>query len=75
MVAVYSLLLISVYNASVFSDINPVPPYFFHLRSFLWKEPMTVKVRKTIIDQNLGYISFCFEVRAHLDHLFAKLLK
>ena len=75
MVAVYSLLLSSVYNASVFSDINPVPLYFFHLRSFLWKELMTDKVRKTIIDQNLGYISFSFEVRAHLDNLFAKLLK
>ena len=29
MVAVYALLLSSVYNASDFSDINPVPPYFF----------------------------------------------
>ena len=44
---------------------------FFHLESFLWKRPMTVEVRKKIIDQILGYISFCIEIRAHLGHLFA----
>ena len=46
MVAASSLLLSSAYKASVFSEINPVPPYFFHLKSFLWKGPLTVKVRK-----------------------------
>ena len=67
MVAASSLLLSSAYKASVFSEINPVPPYFFHLKSFLWKGPLTVKVRKKFIDQILGYI----EIRAHLGHLFA----
>ena len=66
-----ALSLSSAYKASVFSEINPVPPYFFHLKSFLWKGPLTVKVRKKIINQILGYISFCSEIRAHLGHLFA----
>ena len=33
---------------------------FFYLKSFLRKCSLTVKVRKKIIDQVLGYISFCF---------------
>ena len=41
------------------------------VKSFLWKGPPTVKVRKKIIDQMLGHISFCFEIRAHLVRLFA----
>ena len=58
---------------SVFSEISPVPHiYFFHLKSFLWKGPLTVKVRKKIIDQILGYISFCIEIRAYLGNLFAR---
>ena len=59
------------YKASVFAKINPVPPICFHLKCFLWKGLLTVKVRKKIIDQILGYISFCFEICAHLSHLFA----
>ena len=62
--------LSSAYKASVFSEIDPVPLYFFYLKSFLWKGPLTVKVRKKIIDQILGYISFCSEIRAQLGHLF-----
>ena len=67
--------LSSVYKTLFFfSEINPVPPYFFfHLKSFLLKGPLTVKVRKKFINHILGYISFCIEIRAHLgqqDHLF-----
>ena len=36
---------------------------------------MTVKVRKNIINQILGYINFCFEMRPHLVHLFAEIPK
>ena len=70
-VAASTLSLSSTYKASFFSEINPVPPHFFHLKSFLWKDSLAVKVRKTFIDQILSYISFCFEIRAHLGHLFA----
>ena len=35
------------------------------------RSSLTVKVRKKIIDQILGCISFCFEIPAHLGHLFA----
>ena len=70
--AASALSLSSAYKTFVFSEINPVPPIFFHLKSFLWKGPLTVKVRKKIIDQILGYISFCIEIHIHLGHLFAK---
>ena len=64
--------LSSAYKTSVFfSEINSVPLYFFHLKSFLWKGPLTVKVREKIMDQILGYVSFCTEIRAHLGHPFA----
>ena len=33
-VAASTLLLSSTYKASVFSEINPVPPYFFSLKIF-----------------------------------------
>ena len=70
--AASALLISSAYKTAVFSESNPVPPYyFFHLKSLLWKGPLTVKVRKKMIDQNLGYISFCSEIGAHLGHLFA----
>ena len=69
--AASTFLLSSANKASVFTESNPVPHVFFHLRSFLWKGPQTVKVRKKIIYQILGYISFCFEMRAHLANLFA----
>ena len=44
-----SFVLSSAYRASVFSEIDPVPLFFFHLKSFLWKGPRTVKVRKKIM--------------------------
>ena len=37
------------------------PHILFHLKIFLWKGPLTVKVRKKFIDEILSYISFCFE--------------
>ena len=69
--AASGLSLICAYKTSVFQKLAPYPNIFFHLKSFLWKGPSTVKVRKKIIDQILGYISFCFEIRAHLGHRFA----
>ena len=69
--AASALSLISVYKTSVFSEINPYRHIFVHLKAFLWKGPLTVKVREKMIDQVLGYISFCIEIRAHLGHLFA----
>ena len=51
--------------------LTPITPYFFHLKSFLWKRPLTINVRKISIDQILTYISFCLEILAHLGHLFA----
>ena len=58
-------------NFRFFSEINPVPAYFFSLKIFPVEGPLTVKVRKKIIDQILGYISFCIEIHAHLGHLLA----
>ena len=71
LVAASSLSLSSAYTTFVFSEMNPYPHIFFRLKSFLWKCPLTGKVRKKFIDQILSYISFCFEIRAHLGHLFA----
>ena len=67
-----SVPLSSAYKASVFLEINPVPPIFFFTENpsygkALWQS----KLEKRIIDQILGCISFCFEIRAYLGHLFA----
>ena len=70
--AASALSLSTAHKTSVFSEIKPAPPYFFHLKSFLWKGPLRVKVRKKIIDQVLGYSTFCIETRAHFGHLFAE---
>ena len=73
-----SLSLSSANKISVFSEINPVPNFFlffFDLKSFLGIGPLTVKVRKKFLDQMFGYIRFCFEIRAHVGHLFARTLK
>ena len=70
MVAASALSLSFAYKASIFSEINPVPPYL-HLKSLTWKGPLTDKVRKKLIDQFLGYSSFYFEISAYLGHLFA----
>ena len=65
-----SALLLSVaYTASVFSDINPVPLYFFTQNPSYGKVLSQSKFKK-IFDQIWGYISFCFEIRAHLVHFF-----
>ena len=49
--------------------LTPNPHIFFHLKSFLWKGLLTVKVRTKFIDQILSYISFCFEIRVLLTFL------
>ena len=62
-----TLLLSSASKPFLFSEITY--SYFFSL-----KIPLTVKIKKKkkkIIDQILGYISFYFEILAHLGHLFA----
>ena len=42
------------------------------VKSFLWKGPLTVKVRKKNNRSDFGLqLSFCFEIDAHLGHLFA----
>ena len=58
------------YKASVFSKINPISTYLFHLKSFLWKGPLAIKARKKFINQILSFISFSFEIHAHLAHFF-----
>ena len=66
-----STLLLSLHTKLPFSQkLIPYPHIFFHLKSFLWKSPLTVKVWKKFIDQILSYITFCFEIYAHLGHLF-----
>ena len=70
LLAASALLLSSAYEASIFSQFNPITPYFFHLKYFLWKGPLKVRVRKKIINHILGYNSFCFEIRAHLGNIF-----
>ena len=50
---------------------HPRTLIFFSVKILPMKGSLTVKVRKKIIDQILGYISFCFEIRAHLGHLVA----
>ena len=69
-VAASALSLSSTYKGSVFSEINPVPPYFFSLKLFpMERSSDSHKLEK--IEQILSYISFCFKIRAHLGHLFA----
>ena len=46
MVAASTLSLSSGYKAYVFPEINYEAPVFLHLKSILWKDPLTVKVRK-----------------------------
>ena len=59
----------SAYKSSIIPEINPVPTCCFCLKSFLWKGPQTIKIKKN--DQILGYISFNFEICANLGHFFA----
>ena len=46
MVAASTLSLSSGYKAYVFPEINYEATVFLHLKSILWKDPLTVKVRK-----------------------------
>ena len=69
--AAFTPSLSSAQKTFIFSEISPIHPYFFHLKSLLWKDPVTVKIRrKKIIYHILGYISFYFKVSAHSGHLF-----
>ena len=65
------LFLEALSMASVFSENSTVLPYFFHLKSFLWKVLLKIKFRKKSVHQILGYISFCSEIRVWLSHYFA----
>ena len=70
--AVSALSLRSAYKTSVFSEIIPVLPYLFQVKYLSYgKVRWQSKLEKKIIDQILGYISFCIEIRAYLGHLFA----
>ena len=33
-------------SPNLFQKLTPYPHFFFHLKSFLWKGPLTVKVKK-----------------------------
>ena len=70
MVTASALSLSSAYKASSFQKLTPYPHVLFHVKSFLWKGPLAVKVRKNIFDQILGYISFYFEIFPQLGLLF-----
>ena len=50
-----------------FQKLIPCPHIFSQLKSFLWKGPLTVKVKKI-----WGSISFCFEIHAHLGYLISQ---
>ena len=72
MVAASALSLSSACKASLVSEGTPVPAFFFSLKILsygrvVWQS----NLEKKIIDQILGYISLCFEIRAHLGHPFA----
>ena len=57
-------------QTSFFSEFNPVPHFFFHLKSFQWRGPLTVKVRKNSSIRFWATSSFCIEIRAPLGHIF-----
>ena len=70
LVAASTLSLSSAYKtSSFFQKLARYPHVFFQLQSFLWEGPLTVKVRKNIIDQILGCISLYIEMRAHLGEI------
>ena len=39
----------SAYKSSIIPEINPVPTCCFCLKSFLWKGPQTIKIKKKTI--------------------------
>ena len=60
-----SFLKFCIQSFHFFSGINPICTHiFFNLKSFLLKCPLTVKIRKKIVDQILGYINFCLKICA-----------
>ena len=68
--ATSGLLLTSTYKASVFSESYPTPPFiFFSLKVLPMERSSDSQSKKNIMDQILGFISFCFEIRSHLGHL------
>ena len=68
--ATSGLLLTSTYKASVFSESYPTPPFiFFFSLKVLPMERSSDSQSKKNMDQILGFISFCFEIRSHLGHL------
>ena len=50
----------STYEASVFSEISLVPPFFFHIKSFLWKGPLTVEDKKKLDRSDFDLHQFLF---------------
>ena len=58
-------------KVSVFSEINPIPPYFFSLKILPMERSTGSQNLKKIMDHTLGTIRFCLEKHAHLGHLFA----
>ena len=68
--AASALSLSSKYKFLFSQKLTPYPHVFFHLKFFQWKDPLTAPVCKKFINQIFSYISFCFEIRAHLGHLF-----
>ena len=67
--AASALSLSSAYKA-VFQKLASYP-HIFKLKILPLERPSESQSYKGIIDQILGYISFCFEISAHLGHLFA----
>ena len=70
-VAASVLSLCSTYKASVFSEINPIPPYFCSLKIFPMERSSDSQSQKKIYRPNFKLHQFCFEICAHLGHLFA----
>ena len=73
--AASALFLSSTYKVSVFPEINSVPSIYFSLKILLMERSSDSQSLEKIINQILGYINFCFEILAHLGHLFAKTRK
>ena len=67
MVTASALSLSSAYSFRFFTLLI----HFFHLKPSLCKGPLTLNFTKEIINQILGYSSFCFEISAYLGQLFA----
>ena len=76
MVAAFALLLSSAYKVSIFSVINPVPPYFLHLKFFLRKGYLTVKNMKKKSSIRFWATAVSVLKYVHIQDIFShKLLK